>query len=169
MNTCLPCLPKWGLRFANRSRDLPWPQTMKPKAKTLHFTLPSKPLEFHPERLHLHQTNMESQNEVRLTGQKFRKELLSGSMFYGEVPRSGWRTRPQRMMRWRFCSQRVHVAKSCILSPQRGCMGNALGLKYILYSYMDPLGLLYRMSLGSPCCMERNSQDGARCCWCCSS
>ena len=37
-------------------------------------------------------------------------------------------------------SQRVHVGIWSILKVQRGSHRTTLGLKYILYSYMDPLG-----------------------------
>ena len=38
-------------------------------------------------------------------------------------------------------SQRVHVAIWGILGPSSRYMGTPLGLKYVPYTYMDPLGL----------------------------
>ena len=37
-------------------------------------------------------------------------------------------------------TQRVPVAILYIVGPYSSCIGTPLGLKYILYSYMDPLG-----------------------------
>ena len=49
--------------------------------------------------------------------------------------------------RFRSHSQRVHVGIWDILRPQSRYMGTPLGPKYIPYTYMDPLGLLYSQNL----------------------
>ena len=54
------------------------------------------------------------------------------------------------ILKVRVESQRAHVGLWDILGPQSRYMGTPLGPKYIPYTYMDPLGMLFVRSSAPP-------------------